>query len=155
MSDSESPPRKVRSLRGVYESCDVALFSCEPQSFEEAREDKVWIKAMDDEIGMIEKNKTWELVKLPKEKEVIGLKWIYKTKYNEDGSVQKHKARLVAKGYSQQPGVDFTETFAPVAQMETIRIVLALAAQLELSVFQLDVKSAFLNGEIEEEVYVK
>ena len=113
--DSESPPRKVRSLRDVYESCDVNLFSCEPQSFEEAREDKVWIKAMDDEIGMIEKNKTWELVKLPKEKEVIGLKWIYKTKYNEDGLVQKHKARLVAKGYSQQPGVDFTETFALVA----------------------------------------
>ena len=115
MSDSETPPRKVRSLSDVYESCDVALFSSKPQSFEKAREDKVWIKVIDDKIGMIEKNKTWELIKLPKEKEVIGLQWIYKTKYNEDGSVQKHKTRLVAKGYSQQLGVDFTETFAPMA----------------------------------------
>lgn len=63
---------------------------------------------------MIEKNQTWKLIERPKNKEVIGLKWVYKTKYDEDGSVQKYKARLVAKGYSQQPGVDFNETFAPV-----------------------------------------
>ena len=80
-------------------------------------------------------------------RDVIGLKWIYKTKYNEDGSIQKHKACLVAKGYSQQPGVDFHETFAPVVRMKTIRTFLALAAQMELEVFQLDVKSAFLNGD--------
>ena len=75
------------------------------------------------------------------------IKWIYKTKYNEDGSIQKHKACLVAKGYSQQPGVDFHETFALVVRMKTIRTFLALAAQMELEVFQLDVKSAFLNGD--------
>ena len=86
---------------------------------------------------------------------MIGLKWVYKTKYKEDGTIQKHKARLVAKGYSQQPGVDFNETFAPVARMETIRTMLALAAQMETPVYQLDVKSAFLNGELEEEVYVE
>uniref|UniRef100_A0A2N9IVF1 Uncharacterized protein n=1 Tax=Fagus sylvatica TaxID=28930 RepID=A0A2N9IVF1_FAGSY len=83
------------------------------------------------------------------------LKVDYKTKFNEDGSIQKHKARLVAKGYAQQPGVDFHETFALVVRMETIRTVLALAAQMELQVFQLDVKSAFLNGDLEEEVYVE
>ncbi|CAL1375783.1 unnamed protein product [Linum trigynum] len=123
--------------------------------FEEATKDEVWNEAMDAEISMIEKNKTWELVDQPEDKPVIGLKWIYKIKFNEDGTIQKYKARLVAKGYSQQPGIDFHETYAPVARMETIRTVLALAAQLELPVYQLDVKSAFLNGELEEEVYVE
>ena len=110
---------------------------------------------MKEEIIAIEKNKTWQLVDLPKDKEVNGLKWVYKTKYGEDGSITRHKARLVAKGYSQQPGIDFNETFAPVVRMKTIRTTLAVAAQLELKVFQLDVKSAFLNGELKEEVYVE
>ena len=108
---------------------------------------------MEEELSMIDKNNTWNLVDPPKGKDIIGLKWVYKTKYNEDGSIQKHKARLVAKGYSQQPGVDFNETFAPIARIETIRLVLAIAAQLELYVYQMDVKSAFLNGELKEEVY--
>lgn len=170
-SDTPSPPPVRRTERvskppdrfGKWtsrvaltdEACDFALFTCEPHTFDEAAKEDAWRKAMDDEIAMIEKNKTWQLVDLPKGKEVIGLKWVYKTKYNEDGSIQKFKARLVAKGYAQQPGVDFNETFAPVARIETIRLVLALAAQLELKVYQLDVKSAFLNGELEEEVYVE
>ncbi|KAL0423367.1 UNVERIFIED_CONTAM: putative mitochondrial protein [Sesamum radiatum] len=91
---------------------------------------------------------------LPDGKNFIGVKWIYKTKYKEDGSIQKHKACFVAKGYSQQLGVDFTETFAPVARMETILFVLAISTQSGLSVYQLDVKLAFLNGELEE-VYVE
>ncbi|KAL0403633.1 UNVERIFIED_CONTAM: Retrovirus-related Pol polyprotein from transposon TNT 1-94 [Sesamum radiatum] len=110
---------------------------------------------MDEEIACIEKNPTWDLVDLLDGKNVIGVKWIYKTKYKEDGSIHKQKTRLVAKGYSQQPGVDFTETFALVARMETIRIVVAISAQLGLPVYQLDVKSAFLNGELQEEVYVE
>lgn len=77
---------------------------------------------MDVKMKSHEKNHTWQLVDLPRGKDAIGLKWVYKTKYNEDGSVKKYKARLVAKGYSQQPGVDFNETFAPVVRMETIRI---------------------------------
>lgn len=155
-SDSEvSPVRKVRSLREIYDLSNIALFSCEPHKFEEAVKNEVWQKAMDDEMTTIMKNQTWNLVDLPKNKEVVGLKWIYKNKFNEDGSIQKHKARLVAKGYSQQPGIDFNETFSPVARMETIRTVLAIAAQMELPVYQLDVKSAFLNGELHEEVYVE
>jgi hypothetical protein len=149
-NDAESPPRKVRSLSDIYQSCEFALFSSEPQTFEDAVMENVWAKAMDEEIASIVRNQTF-----PNGREVIGLKWIYKTKFNEDGSIQKHKARLVAKGYAQQPGVDFHETFAPVVRMETIRTILALAAQMELQVFQLDVNSAFLNGDLEEEVYVE
>ena len=138
--------------------CDqamMALFSSEPQTFQEAAQEETWIEAMNEEIKMIEKNHTWKLVDKPQDKEVIGLKWVYKVKHNDDGSINKYKARLVAKGYAQQPGIDFNETYAPVVRMETIRTVLALAAQHQLPVFQLDVKSAFLNGELEEEVYVE
>lgn len=142
-------------MADIYESCDLGLSALEAQKFEEEVKEKIWQDSMEEEIRVIKKNSTWELVDLPKSKDIIGLKWIYKTKYNEDGSIQKHKARLVAKGYSQQPGVDFNDTFAPVVRTETIRTVLALAAQLKTEVFQLDVKSAFLNGELEEEVYVE
>ncbi|KAI5334005.1 hypothetical protein L3X38_024138 [Prunus dulcis] len=105
-------------------------------------------------MEMIEKNETWELVDRPSDKPVIGVKWEYKTKLNLDGSIQKHKARLVVKGYAQQPGIDFNETFAPVARLDTIRTLIALAAQKGWKLYQLDVKSAFLNGVLKEEVYV-
>ena len=109
---------------------------------------------MAEEMSAIERNETWELADLPKDKNVIGLKWVYRTKYNADGSVQNHKARLVAKGYSQQHGIDYKETFSPATRFETVRNFLALATQLQWPVYQFDVKSAFLNGELEEEVYV-
>ena len=157
-SSPDSTPRlnaRTRSLADIYESCDLALSALEPQKFEEAVKENIWQDAMDEEIRVIKKNRTWELVDRPKSKDIIGLKWVYKIKFNGDGSIQNHKVRLVAKGYSQQPGIDFNETFAPVVRMETIRTVLALAAQLKTKVYQLDVKSAFLNGELEEEVYVE
>ena len=112
-------------------------------------------QAMDEEIECIEKNQTWELVNVPKDKDVISVKWIYKTKQDADGNAQKHKARMVARGFTQQPGIDFNETFAPVARMDTVRTVLAIAAQNKWQVHQMDVKSAFLNGYLEEEVYVE
>ncbi|KAL0294285.1 UNVERIFIED_CONTAM: Retrovirus-related Pol polyprotein from transposon RE2 [Sesamum radiatum] len=127
----------------------------EPESFEAAAKDEVWVQAMKEEIKMIEKNDTWELTERPKDKEVIGVKWIYKTKLNADGSIQKHKARLVAKGYSQLPGIDYTETFAPVARLDTIRALVAIAANKKWKIYQMDVKSAFLNGYIDEEIYVE
>ncbi|KAM2687700.1 hypothetical protein EV2_010439 [Malus domestica] len=126
----------------------------EPEDFSEAVKDDAWKKAMTEEILMIEKNSTWELVDRPSSKPVVGVKWVYKTKLNLDGSIQKHKARLVAKGYTQKLGIDFNETFAQVARLDTIRTLIALAAQKGWKLWQLDVKSAFLNGVLEEEVYV-
>ena len=107
---------------------------------------------MQEEINSIEKNKTWELVDLPEGYKPIGVKWVYKTKFNTDCKVEKYKARLVAKGYKEKAGIDYDEVFAPVARQETIRLVLSLAAQNSWSVFQLDVKSAFLHGELLKEV---
>ncbi|KAL8110814.1 hypothetical protein AgCh_026521 [Apium graveolens] len=101
---------------------------------------------MEEEMLTIERNDTWELVDAPEDKNVIGLKWVFRTKSNADGRIQNHKARLVAKGYLQQQGVDFDETFSPVARFETMRIMLLLAAQLKLPLYQLDVKFAFLNA---------
>ncbi|KAM0973674.1 hypothetical protein ACFX2C_016966 [Malus domestica] len=150
--DVDHTPLKYKSIAEMYERCNLCIL--EPETFEEAVKDEAWQKAMESEIAMIEKNNTWELVDRPSDKPVIGVKWVYKLKLNLDGSVQKNKARLVAKGYSQKPGIDFNETFAPVARLDTIRTLVALAAQKGWNLYQLDVKSAFLNGVLQEEVYV-
>ncbi|KAL0448352.1 UNVERIFIED_CONTAM: Retrovirus-related Pol polyprotein from transposon TNT 1-94 [Sesamum latifolium] len=126
----------------------------DPLTFDEAMQDKRWRKAMDEDKS-IEKNNTWELSSLPKDHKAIGVKWVYKVKKNAQGMVEKFKARLVVKGYKQKHGVDYDEVFAPVARMETIRLLIALAAQIKWNIYQLDVKSTFLNGYLEEEVYVK
>nr|XP_048319537.1 uncharacterized mitochondrial protein AtMg00820-like [Ziziphus jujuba var. spinosa] len=101
---------------------------------------------------MINKNKTWELVKKPQGKKAIGVKWVFRTKLNADGTINKHKARLVEKSYMQQSVIDYGDTFAPVARHETIKFLLALATKEGWKVYQLDVKSAFLNGYLQEEV---
>ena len=95
------------------------------------------------------------MVPRPKDKNVIGTKWIFKNKLNESGDVIRNKARLVCKGYAQQEGIDFEETFAPVARLEAIRMFLALSIFQKFKVFQMDVKSAFLNGDLDEEVYIE
>lgn len=106
------------------------------------------------EIEAIERNGTWELTDLPPGKWAIDLKWVFKLKKNTDGEVVKHKARLVAKGYVQRCGIDYEEVFAPVTRLETVRLLLALAAKNEWEIHHLDVKTTFLNGELLEEVYV-
>ena len=147
------PVRGMRSLSDIYQRCNVAIL--EPTDFWEAEKDPKWITAMKEELRMIEKNETWKLVKRPTNRKVIGVKWVFRTKLNPDGSINKHKARLVVKGYAQIFGVDFFDIFAPVARLDTIRLLLAIAAQKGWKVYQLDVKSAFLNGFLEEEIYVE
>jgi hypothetical protein len=148
-------------LREIYEQNDdmdqqahFALLSCQPIYFEEAVKEEKWVHAMNEEIEAIERNNTWDLVDLPIGKTNIGVKWVYKTKFNEKGKVEKHKERLVAKGFAQQPNIDYGETFSPVACLDTVRAVLVVAAQNKWLVYQMDVKSTFLNGILEEEVYV-
>ena len=110
---------------------------------------------MDGEIHAIEKNDTWELTDLPADKKPIGVKWVYKTKYKHNSEIDRFKARLVAKGYKQKPGIDYFEVFAPVAKLDIIRMIISLSAQNKWKIYQMDVKSAFLNGTLEEEVYVE
>lgn len=127
----------------------------EPSFVEKALSSKPWVLAMQTELDSNERNGTWLLVPWPHKRKVIGVRWVYKTKYHSDGTLDKHKARLVVKGYSQRVGVDFDKTFAPTARITTIRTVLALAGHHGWPVFQMDVKSAFLNGDLQEEVYVE
>ena len=110
---------------------------------------------MNEEIKAIERNQTWELVELPKGSQPIGVKWVYKKKMNTQGEIEQYKTRLVTKGYRQKVGIDYDEVFAPVTRMETIRLLIAQATQFKWKIFQMDVKSAFLNGVLEEEVYVE
>jgi hypothetical protein len=107
-----------------------------------------------DELQSIDENGTWTLTDLPTGHRAIGLKWVYKVKKDKNRRIVKHKAHLVAKGYVQRPGVDFEEVFALVARLESVRLILVLAAHRGWEVHHMDVKSAFLNGELEEVVYV-
>jgi len=127
----------------------------EPSSYKEENECREWKTAMEQEYESIIRNNTWELVELPKGKQTIGCKWLYKPKINADGTIEKLKARLVAKGYSQKEGIEYEETFAPVAKLNTIRMLIALATKKHWMIHQLDVKFAFLNGELKEEVYLE
>lgn len=110
---------------------------------------------MEDEIEQIQKNDTWELMFASKDKKVIGIKWIYKLKHDPDGSIEKHKTYLVAKGYAQKEGIDYDETFSPIARLNTMRSLLALTSYFGLTVYHMDVKSTFLNGYLKEIIYVK
>ncbi|KAK1614438.1 hypothetical protein QYE76_019955 [Lolium multiflorum] len=128
----------------------------EPKKVFEALEDSDWLEAMHEELNNFKRNKVWTLVKKPKEcRNVIGTKCIFKNNQDEFGNVVRNKARLVAQGFSQVEGIDFGETYAPVARLESIRILLAYASHHNFKLQQMDVKSAFLNGPLHEEVYVK
>jgi transposase InsO family protein len=148
--------------RGVMTRSRLASFmehhsfvSCiEPTNVEEALQDPDWINAMHEELNNFTRNKVWTLEEKPKDARIIGTKWVFRNKQDDQGVVVRNKARLVAKGFSQVEGLDFGETFAPVARLEAIRILLAYASHHEMKLYQMDVKSAFLNGFINELVYV-
>ena len=126
----------------------------EPKHINEALKDEYWIIAMQEELNQFERSKVWTLVERPQNHPIIGTKWVFRNKLNDKGEVVRNKARLVAKGYAQEEGIDFDETFAPVARLESIRMLLAFACFKNFKLFQMDVKSAFLNGFIDQEVYV-
>jgi hypothetical protein len=145
-----------RKLIKDTEQSHVAFLSMiEPTNFEEASKEEEWIRAMNEELDQIEKNNTWKLVPRPENKNVIGSKWVFKNKMNEKGQVVRNKARLVCKRYAQVEGQDFDETFAPVARLEAIIMFLAYSCHKNFKVYQMDVKSTFLNGDLQEEVYME
>ncbi|KAL4295771.1 hypothetical protein GQ457_12G011150 [Hibiscus cannabinus] len=130
----------------------------DPESFSQAmscNESKLWYDAMKDEMNSMKNNEVWDLVSLHDGVKAIGCKWVFKTKKDSKGNIERYKARLVAKGFTQREGIDYTETFSPVSKKDSLRIVLALVAQFDLELQQMDVKTAFLNGDLEEEVYMK
>ncbi|KAL4590852.1 hypothetical protein LXL04_003796 [Taraxacum kok-saghyz] len=126
----------------------------EPKKIHEALQDSDWIKAMQDELIEFERHKVWTLVPRPKVKSIIGTRWVYRNKIDEDGIVTRNKARLVAQGFTQLEGLDYDETFAPVARLEAIRLFLAYASFKNFTVYQMDVKTAFLHGDLEQEVFL-
>jgi hypothetical protein len=109
---------------------------------------------MNDEINSIKNNDVWELTDLPTQRKAIGCKWVLRKKFKADGSIDKYKARLVAKGFTQQPGIDFVDTYSPVAKFASVRIIMSIVAKMDLELHQLDVKMAFLNGELKEYIYI-
>ena len=127
----------------------------EPETYDEAQKHECWQEAMKAEIKALEDNGTWIIVTVLADQHVVGCKWVYKLKQNPDGTMERCKARLVAKGYSQIAGFDFSETFSPVAKQSTVRTFLALAASLNWSLGQIDISNAFLNGDLEEDVYME
>lgn len=142
-----------RSREVVSNACFVSKF--EPKNIKEALTDEFQINAIQDELGQFKRNEVWDLVPRPGGTNVIGTSWLYKNKSDKQGVVTRNKARLVAQGYTQTEGVDFDETFALVACLESIRLLLRMACLLKFKLFQMDVKSAFLNGYLNEDVYVE
>ncbi|GJX63939.1 ribonuclease H-like domain-containing protein [Tanacetum coccineum] len=143
----------------THEDLHTCLFACflsqeEPKRIAKALSDPAWVEAMQEELLQFKLQKVWILVDLPKGKRAIGTKWIFRNKKDERGIVTRNKARLVAQGYTQEEGIDYDEVFAPVARIEAIRLFLAYASFMGFMVYQMDMKSAFLYGTIEEKVYV-
>ncbi len=127
----------------------------EPTCFEQVVRNPKWVNAIDEEMVALDANVTWELVALLKNKKVIRCKWVYKVKHNANGSVNRYKARLVAKSYAQTYGIDYEETFSPVAKMTIVKAIIVMAVVKGWSLHQMDVKNVFLHGDLQEEVYME
>ncbi|KAL2922302.1 Retrovirus-related Pol polyprotein from transposon TNT 1-94 [Bienertia sinuspersici] len=154
-------PTKILSVAQTQVSCYFSSLMSkmknlkEPTSFKEAVKEKRWVDAMNEELEALEKNQTWTITHLPSGKTPIGCKWLYKVKYRPDGEIERYKSRLVILGNRQKPGIDYEETFAPVAKLTTVRSLLAIASIQGWSMHQMDVKNAFLHGELQETVFMK
>ncbi|GJZ50839.1 retrovirus-related pol polyprotein from transposon TNT 1-94 [Tanacetum coccineum] len=146
--------RTLRSQAQDHSDLFCFISTIKPKNVNEALKDESWVVAMQEELNKFIANDIWDFVPLPMSQSVIGTKWVFKNKLNENGIVSKNKARLVAQGYNQQEGIDYDETYAPVARLESIRILLAIACANDFKLYQMDVKSAFLNSFINEDIYV-
>ncbi|GJU59244.1 retrovirus-related pol polyprotein from transposon TNT 1-94 [Tanacetum coccineum] len=146
--------RTLRSKAQNQSNFFCFISTIDPKNVNEALTDENWIIAMQEELNQFVANNVWGLVPQPKNMTIIGTKWMFRNKLDENGVVSRNKARLVAQGYNQQEGIDYDKTYAPVNRLESIRIILAYAGGLDFKLFQMDVKSAFWNGFINEEVYV-
>ena len=150
-------PMITRSKAGVFKPktyTTTVSYAHEPVSLKVALSSSSWLPAMQDEYRALLQNRTWSLTSLPSGAKVVGCKWIFKKKFNADGTFQRHKARLVAKGFTQSPGLDYNETFSPVVKPITIRVVLSHVVSNNWPVHQIDVNNAFLNGDLTEDVYM-
>jgi len=127
----------------------------EPTCFEQAVGNPKWDNAMDEKMATLDANATWELVALPEDKKAIGCKWVYKVKHNANGSMSRYKTRLVTKGYAQTYGIDYEETYSPVAKMTTVRTIIVMVAVKRWSLHQMDVKNVFFHGDLQDEVYME
>ncbi|KAJ9539102.1 hypothetical protein OSB04_031835 [Centaurea solstitialis] len=151
-----NPSSGVKTRRQAGNVCLYVNFISEnePKEIDDALRDPAWVSAMQEELAEIIRNNVWLLVPRPRKRTIIGSKWIFRNKLDEIGTIIRNKARLVAQGYRQEEGIDYDETFAPVARLEAIRLFLAFAAHMNFKVYQMDIKNAFLNGKLNEEVYV-
>jgi len=157
-SRTVEPRRSTRIKRPNPKYVNAAITeeedATEPETFEEAQLSLEWNKAMEEEFAALERNQTWELVPKPRDVKPISCKWVYKLKHRIYGLIERYKARLVARGFSQQYGLDYDETFSPVTKITTVRVLLALAANKGWNLWQMDVKNAFLHGELDREIYM-
>ena len=166
MSSTQVPRRSGRNVRppirfiGLGETYVAISEEAEtdPYTYKEAMNDidaHHWVKAMKSELDSMYSNQVWDLVKAPNGIKPVGCKWVYKRKKGINGKVETFKARLVAKRYTKKKGTDYEETFSPVAMLKSIRILLSIAAHYDYEIWQMDVKTAFLNGNLEEEIYMR
>ena len=158
------PPERDNAITGNWWEIASTCYSCaesimeDPTTMEEALSSSAkseWKKALDNEYSSLMEHKIWDLVKAPEGRNIIDSKWVFKVKTNADGTIKRHKAHLVARGFMQTAGVDFEETFLPAVKYTSIRTLCAIVNQLDLELHQMDVSTAFLNGDLQEEIYMK
>ncbi|GKA62564.1 retrovirus-related pol polyprotein from transposon TNT 1-94, partial [Tanacetum coccineum] len=154
-----NPSQSIRTRRKLETDGKMCMFALtmsrtEPKNIKEAMADSAWIEAMQEELHQFDQLDAWELVDRPLSKNVINMNWIWKNKHDEENTVIRNKARLVAKGYAPNEGIDFEESFTPVAWLEAVRLFVAYVAYKSFPVYQMDVKTSFLYGPMKEEVYV-
>lgn len=136
---------------------DIGMVEDDPINFRQAMESsnsQKWLDAMNEEIKSMKDNDVWDLVPLPEGAKPIGCKWIFKTKKDSKGDVERYKARLVAKGFTQKEGIDYKKTFSPVSSKDSFKTIMVLVAHFDLELHQMDVKIAFFNGDIDETIYM-